>query len=336
MDINQQLGEYIKKGGIIKFVDAVSTSLNTSVLQVEKEAAFIREMQKATVMLDGSRYIPMKSDKHDIDRITMELDLEDGSRNSSTGLITLTEQDPTFALNELDAVKLMAKTQITYEALEDNIEQGTLETTITQLFGNAAGRSLERVFIFGDETLSAGVNVPSGYTKVDGWAHEVDADQVVYGGGTANQRDFDPSDIDDMLTVMYDKLDPDYLEGAVFYLPTSKVSAYRRSLKSKDSPLGDQAVLQNGNLTFEGVPIRRVPALDYPVNNATFAANVSKEVAFLGRPSNFVHGFKRGIMVESDKDVEHQMYKFILSLRADCNFEDESKVVLAKPTTTKG
>jgi len=333
-DINTQLAEYIKKGGVIKFVDTVVSSLNTSVLQVDKEAAFIQELQKATVMLDASRFIPMRSDKHDIDRITMEIDLEDGSRNGSTGVITLTDQDPTFTLNELDAVKLMGKTRLTYEALEDNIEQGTLETTVTQLFGSAAGRSLERIFIFGDTDLTPGASVPSGYAKVNGWAQKVDADQILYGGGAVNARDFDPTDIDDMLTKMYDAIDPEYLNGAVFYLPTSKVSAYRRSLKSKDSPLGDQAVLQSGELTFEDIPVRRVPALDYPVNSAAFATNISKEVAFLGRPNNFVHGFKRGITVESDKDVENQIYKFILSLRGDCHFENEEKVVMAMPATT--
>ena len=331
-DINTQLGDYIKRGGIIKFVDTVSGSLNVGVLQVEKEAAFIQELQKATVMLDGSRYIPMKSDKHDIDRITMEIDLEDGSRNSSTGIITLTGQDPDFAYNRLDAEKLMGKTQMTYEALEDNIEQGTLETTVTQLFGNAAGRSLERIFIFGDTDLTASSNVPSGYTMIDGWAAETDSDQILYGTGAG--KDFDEADIDDMLTEMYDALDPSYLDGAVFYLPTSRVSAYRRSLKSKDSPLGDQAVLQNGELTFEGIPLRGVPALDYPVNDADFSTYISTEVAFLGKPQNFVHGLKRGITVESDKDIEYQMYKFILSLRGDCEFEDETKVVLARPKDT--
>ena len=334
MNINQKLGEFVKKGGVIKFVDTVASSLDTGVLQVEKEAAFVQEIQKATVMLDGSRYIPMNSDKRDIDRITMELDLEDGSRNNSTGLISLNDQDPDFYLNQLAAEKLMAKTRITYEALEDNIEQGTLETTLTQLFGAAAGRSLERVFIYGNKDLTPGSNIPSGYATVDGWIQKVDSDQIVYGGGTANQRDFDPSDIDEMLSSMYDALDPSYRREAVYYLPDTKETSYRRSLKSKDSPLGDQVVLKNDKLTFEGIPIEPVPALDIPINNTTFADNISKEVAFLGRPSNFVHGLKRGMTVESEKDIINQLYNFILSLRGDCHFEDETKVVMAMPSTT--
>ena len=182
MDINQKLAEAIKNQGIIKFVDIVSASLNTSVLQIEKESAFVQALQAATVILDGSRYIGMKSSKKDIDRIGMEIDLEDGSRNSSTGVITLTGQDPTFTVNELDAQKLMAKTQLTYEAIEDNIEQGTLESTVTTLLGKAAGRSLEKIFIFGDTDLTPGASIPSGYAVTDGWVAKADSDQVLDSG----------------------------------------------------------------------------------------------------------------------------------------------------------
>lgn len=47
----------------------------------------------------------------------------------------------------------------------------------------------------------------------------------------------------------------------------------------------------------------------------------------LERPQNFVHGLKREIMVRSEKDIEYQMYKFILSLRGDCHYEDETKLL---------
>lgn len=327
MDINQKLAEAIKTNGIIKFVDTVSASLNTSELQVEKEAQFVQEMQAATVMLDGSRYIRMNSDKKDIDRINFELDLEDGSRNSSTAVITLTDQDPTFTLNELDAQKLMAKTRLTYEALEDNIEQGTLESTVTSLFAKAAGRSFERICIFGDQSLVAGVNVPSGYTKIDGWAHEADSDQILTSG------DFKATDVETVFETMYDKLDPQYLSNAVFYVPYSRETEYRRALKGRDTAMGDEAVAGANTLYFEGVPIKPVASLDYPINSATFASNISKEVLFLGPPQNFVHGLKREITIESDKDVENQVYKFVLSLRGDCEYENEEKVVVGKPST---
>jgi len=328
MNINEQLGKVIRNKGMFKFVDTVASSLDTGVLQVEKEADFIQALEEASPMLDKSRYIRMKSEKKDIDRLDMEIDLEDGSRNSSTGVITLTDQDPDFYVNQLDAEKLMAKTRLTYEALEDNISQGTLESTITARFGRAAGRSLERIFIFGNKDLSAGTYVPSGYPMIDGWIEKADDDQVL------DSSDFTATDIETVLQTMYDALDPQYVEGAVYWVPNSRISEYRRALKGKDTALGDTATTGNNQLYFEGVPLEAVPALSRPLVDANFASNISKEVLFLGRPQNFVHGIKREIMVESDKDIENQMYKFILSLRGDCHFEDETKVVVGRPSTT--
>lgn len=328
MNINQKLAEQIKNEGIIKFVDTVNTSLDTSVLQVEKEAAFVQAIQAASPMLDRSRYIRMASDKKDIDRIDMELDLEDGSRNSTTGVISLTDQDPDFTTNELDVEKLMAKTQLTYEAVEDNIEQGSLESTIISLFGRAAGRSLERIFIFGDTDLVAGANVPSGYPVIDGWIAKADSDQVLDSG------DFDDTDIETVMETMYDAMDPQYVDESVFYVAKSRESEYRRALKGKDTALGDTAVTGNNQLYFEGVPVIVVPALSYPIVNSNFNTNISKEVLFLGRPQNFVHGLKREIMVETDKNITNQMYDFVLSLRGDCHYEDETKVVVGRPSTT--
>ena len=328
MNINEQLGKVIRNNGMFKFVDTVVSSLDTSVLQVEKEAAFIQALEEASPMLDQSRYIRMKSEKKDIDRLDMEIDLEDGSRNSSTGVITLTDQDPSFYVNQLDAEKLMAKTRLTYESLEDNIEQGTLDNTVAARFGRASGRSLERIFIFGNKDLTPGANVPSGYAMIDGWIAKADDDQVL------DSSDFSATDVETVLETMYDALDPAYIDGAKFWVPQSRISEYRRALKGKDTALGDTATTGNNQLYFEGVPLEAVPALSKPVVDSTFAANISKEVLFLGRPQNFVHGIKREITVESEKDIENQMYKFILSLRGDCHFEDETKVVVGRPSTT--
>lgn len=336
MNVDKLMYDALQRGATLKFVDTIagSNKITDGVLQVEKENQFIQAVQEATVMLDASRYIGMKGSKRDIDRIEFDIDLEAATRDSTTAAITLADQDPVFAMNQLSAEKLMAKFRLTYEALEDNLAQGLLESVLTSLFGNAAGRSLEKIFIYGDQDLSPGVNVPSGYAEIDGWISKVGTGQTLYGGGSSSARDFDPADIDDIFTEMYDALPAHQLGEAKFYVPRSYESLYRRSLKSKDSPLGDQAVLQDGSLTFEGVPIVPVPALDIPVVNSTFASNISPVVLFLGKPSNFVHGLQRGITVESEKDIENQLYKFVASLRGDCHFENEDNVVCAKPATT--
>ncbi len=330
VNINQRLRQSILGGkAIIKFVDIVNTSLDESVLQVEKEAQFVQALQEASPMLDEGRFIGMKSSKKDIDRVEMEIDLEDGSRNSSTGVITLTDQDPDFYLNQLDAEKLMAKFRLTYEAIEDNIEGEGIQNTLAQLFGKACGRSLERIFIYGDTDLTPGVNIPSGYAVIDGWITKADSDQVLDSG------DFSATDVETVLEEMIDAYDASYLNpDTVFWVAQERITELRRALKSKDTELGDRAVEENGELKFEGVPLKRVPALSKPLQDADFAANISEEVLFLGNRKNFVHGLRRGITIESDKDIENQIYKFIASLRGDCHFENETKVVVGRPSTT--
>lgn len=323
MNMNKKLHEFIRGNGILKFVDIGEGKgkLGGGILPVEKEKEFLQSMQKATVMLDDSRYIRMNSDKKDIDRIDYELDLEDGSRNPDTAEIKLKDQDPIFKLNELSAKKLMAKTRLTTEAIEDNIEQGSLESTITDLFGRAAGRSFERICIFGNTNLPSNENIPSGYRQIDGWIKKAGI----------LLKDFENINIETILTKMYDTLNPSYLDSAKFYLPTYRVSQYRRALKSRHTTLGDEAVTKDNQLLFEGIPLIPVPALDYPIRNSFFWDNIAPETLFLGRPGNFVHGLKREITVKSKEEIENDLFKFVLSLRGDCHYEDETKTIIAQP-----
>lgn len=331
MDINQALAQVIREHGIIKFVDIGAASLNKGVLSTDKLAAFVQEMKNATTLLDAARIEPMNSFKKDIDRISMDIELEAPVRDES-GNETLTDQNPTFATNTLSAVKLRARTGMSREALEDNIEQGNLQTTLTSLFGSAGGRALERVFIYGDTSVTD-AGVKSGYKAVDGWIKKCGT--KLYGTGT--NKDFDPTITDSskdtyQLAVIKDALDTAYLDGAVFFVPTSVALAYQRSLKARDSNLGDQANLQNGQLTFEGHQVIAVPALDKPYQDGSF---FGKKAIFFGRPDNIVYGLWKQVEIRPYEDVPNDKWAFYLRLRGDCNFENETKTVCALPATAK-
>jgi HK97 family phage major capsid protein len=332
MNIEQGLAEVIKNNGIIKFVDIGGTSLNGAVLQTEKLAAFIQEMKESTVLMDAARIIPMNSFSKDIDRISMDIDLESPVRDPTTGNITLTDQNPAFGVNTLNAKKLRARTRLTREGLEDNIEGNNLQTTVQSLFAGAGGRSQERIFIYGD-TEETGASVPTGYKAIDGWIKKCGT--KLYGTGT--NKDYDPSIVDSskdtyQFAVMLDALDPNYLEGACFFVPTTVAKSYQRGLKSRDTNLGDQANLQNGELTFEGHRVIAVPALNKPYDDPTF---FGKKAMFFGKPENFVYGMWKEIEIDSQEDKDNEMYKFWIRMRSDCHFEDETKTVCALPAETK-
>lgn len=241
--IDTKLYEHLKKNGVFKFVDIGEGKgrLGGGVLAVEKENEFVKAMQKATVILDDSRYIALKSSKHDIDRVEYEIELESGSRNQSTGDIKLVDQDPIFKLNELSVEKLMAKTRITTEAIEDNIEQKNLVNNLVDLFGRSAGRNFERICIYGNKKLPTIPEIPSGYRQINGGIQKKGNEIIPY----TDEK------ITEILTTMYDELDPSYIENAKFYVQTSRVSEYRRELKERQTSLGDTSVTSKGELLFE-------------------------------------------------------------------------------------
>jgi HK97 family phage major capsid protein len=330
MNIDDAAREILRTNGIFKFVDDGPTSLNNGVLQTAKLGSFIKAMKDATVLLDAASMEPMDSDTKDIDRIDQEVELESPTR-AEDGTITLTDQDPDFACNTLIAKKFRARTRVTQDALDVNIEGQGLMNTIQTVFGGACGRATERVYIYGDTTQTGG-SIPSGYKAIDGWIKCVDDDNVLYGGGTAQQRDFDPDDIDDIFTKMKDAQNGAYVDQSVFFVPPLKAVAYQRSLKSKDSNLGDQANLSAGQLTFEGRPVVPVPALEWKHNNPTFFG--PEDPMFFGRAEDFKYGMFKTVQLRVWEDIDNELWKIRYGFKSDVNFTDETKVILGLPAET--
>lgn len=333
MNINQAMAKLLRDhGGILKFVDQGNTSLNLGVLQIAKLAEFIKEMKESTVLLDAARLQPMTSDIMDIDRITQEVELESPVRNPSTGEITLTDQDPTFAVNTLEAKKFRARTRLTQDAIDVNIEGQGLMNTMQTLLAQAGGRAMERVFLYGDTSQTSG-SIPSGYKAIDGWIKSVAAGQILYGGGAAGSRDFDPSNMRNILETMKDKQKGAYVERSVFFVPPKRATAYQRQLKDKDSDLGDQANLQGGQLTCEGRPVIPVPALQWRADNPTFFGPL--DPMFFGPPENFVYGMFKDIQIRIWEDIDNELWKLRFGFKGDSGFENENNVVLGLPDVTK-
>ncbi len=330
MNIDEAARRILRTNGIFKFVDQGATSLNNGVLQTAKLGAFIKSMKEATVLLDAAKMVPMDSDTKDLDRIDQEVELESPVR-AEDGTITLTDQDPDFAYNTLEAKKFRARTRVTQDALDVNIEGQGFMNTVQSVFGAACGRATERVYIYGD-TSQTDPTIPTGYKAIDGWIQCVGDDQILYGGGTSSQRDFNPSDIDDILKQMKDNQDGAYVDQSTYFVPPSIAVGYQRSLKSKDSNLGDQANLAAGQLTYEGRPVVPVPALAWKANNPTFFG--PEDPMFFGPAANFIYGMFKQVQLRVWEDIDNELWKIRYGFKSDVNFEDETHVILGLPKVT--
>ncbi|GAI05627.1 unnamed protein product, partial [marine sediment metagenome] len=136
--------------------------LGKAVLQPVKFAAFVRAMQHKTVILDEARFIKMDAHIQDIDRVGfVGRILRSGTKyNPDTGkwehreLTTSEFAKPQFATNKLVSKELQAVTGLRDAALRRNIEKGNFETTLVDLFGEAAGRDMEEFAILADTDIS--------------------------------------------------------------------------------------------------------------------------------------------------------------------------------------
>jgi hypothetical protein len=71
--------------------------------------------------------------------------------------------------------------------------------------------------------------------------------------------------------------------------------------------------------------------LDEPLEQPDF---FQPETIIFTDPANLVYGFKRDLMIETDKNIYDQMYYWVASLRGDCNHENEANTIFAQPGET--
>jgi len=313
------------------------TDLGDSVLANAKRARFIRKMQHKTVILPEARFMNMESNIEDIDRIAFVgrvLDAGDDASNDHVDLSEAAFSKPDTWTNQLIAKEFQAITSLRDKAARRSIERGNFENTLIDLFGEAAGRDMEELAIFGDKNIT--YNSGAGelhkqsrlLSKIDGWVKN--AANAVYGVGGA--KDFDPSGDDypvDMFEAMLEATPKEYLANIDewrIWVTWDVEQKYRRYLRNRETGLGDAALISKMGLEFEGIPIRKVPMLERA--RATESQGTGS-VCILGYPSNMVWGIFHQVSIEREREAKKRRTDWVLSLEGDADFEDENACTVA-------
>lgn len=296
--------------------------LGRGVLSVQRFGEFVREVREASTIISEARNLnALQSYEVDISRIGMTVQLEPG-RDASGNKVAPTEDTVDVSTNTLQMKELITKISIEDEALEDNIEREQFERTLISLLGQGVSYDLECYFLHSDTSLSSGRDL---YMINDGWM-KLAANKVT-------EVDADPTAAEwplNLFDAMIDSIPSRYrqkLPQMKFYVSYKLLKDYREYLKSRETVLGDQAITQGQNLiTYEGLPVQYVPAMD--------ALDDGKIRALFTVPTNLVYGFWRNIRVEPNRDPAMRRTDHIVSLRADCNYEDEEGAVSATIATS--
>ena len=160
--------------------------------------------------------------------------------------------------------------------------------TLTQKFGEANGRALEKVLIYGD-TGSSVVGVATGYKVIDGILTKAtdDTDAV-------SDLEFDLTS-DDVIAEFRAIIDafPDKYKtpgNVVMFVPAVVKRALRRELTDNHDKYGDiYEITKEGDLVLEDVVIFAVPAFSNPTNGYTdkpIVVATKENIQWLADPDN--------------------------------------------------
>lgn len=322
------------------------SDLGTSILQPDKFDRFVRRMEDKTVVLPDARFIRMDAQQEDIDRIGFTSRILVSGHDTADVHQDVAEANfvvPTTNTNSLVAKELQAVASIRDKALRRNIERGSFEDTILDIFGEAAGRDLEE---FG---LLADTNIPFATDDVlnqtDGWLRL--AANKLYGQETvtpSQPKGFDPLAADypeNMFQAALDALPKRFLQNIndwVFWVTFSVFDKYQDRLRARGTALGD--TFQRGpqasaglTLPWKGFSITYAPLLERSAAlpdqlDATLERDrIEGEVCLLGNPDNMAWGVFHEVTVEPEREAKSRRTDFVLTVEADAHYEDENAAV---------
>lgn len=300
---------------VTKFVDIGSGNgkLNDGVFQAEKADKFLQALSEATVFLDKTKMIASTNHKRELDTMSMDVELEAG-RISGTPQTLSNSQSATFLTRSFDAEELRALTGIHKTALKENIEGKGFMNTLTQKFGEANGRALERILIYGNKA-STKTGVPTGYKVIDGILQTATADTDAVSNLVF---DLTKTDVIAEFRKIVDAFPDKYKEpnNVVMFVPALVKRALRRTLTDNHDKYGNiYEITKDGDLVLEDVVVISVPAFSTPQN--TFTAKpiiiaTKENIQWLADPDN--------IEVESQYVLRANSWDIASTIYADINY----------------
>ena len=239
---------------------------------------------------------------------------------------SLTAADVDFGKAELKSTKLKAMCKLYDDDKEDNIEREAFEQTLLSMMGEAVGRDLEAVCVFGDASYTSGSPAAADplFSTFDGWLEQAKTYQVKSDGAKgAGTKDFDLDDgIDAMFDTMIGKLPVAYRSAGLmnrlaFYVPWEVYDAYQNLLASRVDALGDINLTGRPSLTYKNIPVKYAPVLD-AADGRTVFGNVP---SILTIPEYTWFGIYRDLSIEPNRVVAQEKTEYYYRIRCAASLQ---------------
>ena len=256
---------------------------------------------------------------------------------------SLTEADVDFGKAELNSTKLKALTAIYDDDKDDNIEQARFEQTLLSMMGEAVGRDLEALCVFGDASYTSGSPAVAHplFSTFDGWLEQAKTYQVksdlANDSTDDNDGDFDiDNGIDEMFDAMIAKLPVPYraaglMNRLAFYVPWEVYDSYQNLLASRVDALGDVNLTGRPNLTYKNIPVKYAPVLD-ATDGRTVFGNVP---SILTIPEYTWYGVYKDLSIEPRRDVPNEKTEYYYRIRCAASLQFPNAFVTGVMSATE-
>lgn len=285
-------------------------------LSTQQTDRYLSLVVDQSAMLREARVVRMRGPVMELDKIATTGRV---SQLKVEGLAPETLSAPAFGKVNLASVEVITPFEITFEALEDSIEQGNLENTIIEAMSRQTATDLEELALLGDTSSQ------DPYLKgLDGWRVLADDGHPVDLQGATLDKD--------ALSAMYRALPDKYKRNhgdLRFYFAPAALQDWNDSFADRPTPAGDAALSAGIAPPYMGVPLVPVPLI--PTDLAAvppYQGSGEYSFGLLTPRENLIFGIQRRVRIDRDRDVLRGVNIYVISTRIAVAFEEADAVVV--------
>lgn len=275
-------------------------------LNPEQAARFVRKIIDSSVVLREARREPMTNPKKLVEKIGFGARIMVAA-TEGTAPVAGDIKKPTTSKVELSTKEALAAVDVTYSALEDNIERQNLQNTILDLIAERAALDLEELALHGD-VASADTYL----ALLDGLFKQT----------VTNTVDFLKAEVSkDAFHKAVRKLPKKYLRNKAewrFYTHFDIELDYRNLLAERATGAGDRFLLEDSPVFALGFPVIPVGALKSRVDTGDTVSDI-----LLVHPQNIIFGIQRDIFTEMERKPRLRHVETTTTVRIDFKYEEE-------------
>lgn len=281
-----------------------------ALLNPEQSAEFYREFQYSDNALTVTKMVQMNRESRQSSFLRITGRVSHWGYTNGTDHVTnanIPEATKTFTPIEVVTTKIKAKTSLTDDEMEDNIAGQNLQQTVLDEMGYRLGQENALWNFWGDTTISPSTD--DFLCAKDGWIKQ-STNKMVSKEVDSTNGSFDLGDgVTAMFDAMRNAIPRDIYNShqqMAFLCPLEVEDAYRNSLTTRQTQLGDDTMLQWDGLQYKGIPVLHSPALD----ETTCQTRHGGACTVLSSISNLEYNIYKDTRVELKRDVDNETTEF--------------------------